>query len=363
MTGTAQHGAPDAPPVPVRRPDAVCRVVDGVLEATVVGSFSRLGPAARRRCEGWADPPRMEGRTAVVTGATSGVGLAVALGLARLGAAVHLVGRDPGRLGAAAATVASAAGVPTAGVPSSVADIADLDQVRALAGDVAARHRRVDVLVHGAGALTRRFAPTPQGAELTAGVQLLAPFLLTGLLLPVLGAAPGRARVLTVSSGGLYGARFSLEGLRPDPERYDGLATYALVKRAQLLLVHEWARRLGPDGPAFHAMHPGWVDTPGLAAGLPGFRRAMRPLLRTPADGADTVVWLAAAPEGAASTGGFWHDRHRRGEHRLPTTWLAPRRFGEARAALWAWCAEATGWDLDGPPGRPPGPSPVTSSR
>lgn len=365
MTGSGRHGAPVPSTAPARRQDPVCRVVDGVLEATVVGSFSRLGPAARRRCEGWTDPPRLEGRTAVVTGATSGVGLAAALGLARLGAAVHLVGRDPGRLDAATAAVAAA--VPTAAVSSSLADLADLDQVRALAADVSARHRHVDVLVHDAGALTRRFATTPQSAELTAGVQLLAPFLLTGLLLPVLGAASARARVLTVSSGGLYGARFSLAGLRPEPARYDGVATYALVKRAQLLLVHEWARRLGPEGPAFHAMHPGWVDTPGLAAGLPGFRRAMRPLLRTPADGADTVVWLAAAPEGAASTGGFWHDRHRRGEHRLPTTWLAPRRFAEARAALWAWCADTTGWDLDRLPGWPPGGQagspPVTSSR
>ncbi len=367
MTGSARHEVLAVPPVPARRPGAVCRVVDKVLEATVVGSFSRLGPAARRRCEGWTDPPGLEGTTAVVTGATSGVGLACAVGLARLGAVVHLVGRDPGRLDVATAAVAAAAGVPTAAVPSSVTDLADLDQVRALAAAVAARHRHVDVLVHDAGALTRRLVTTPNGAELTAGVQLLAPFLLTGLLLPALTAAPGRARVLTVSSGGLYGARFSLAGLRPDPDAYDGVATYALVKRAQLLLVHEWARRLGPDGPAFHAMHPGWVDTPGLAAGLPGFTRVMRPLLRAPADGADTVVWLAAAPEGAASTGGFWHDRHRRGEHRLLTTWLAPRRFDQARAALWAWCAEETRWDLDrpvGPPRDPPSGRPaVTTSR
>jgi dehydrogenase/reductase SDR family protein 12 len=351
VTGSARQGTPDVAREPPHRPDAVCRVLDGFLEATVVGSFSRLGPAARRRCERWTEPPRLDGMTAVVTGATSGVGLAAALGLARLGAAVHLVGRDPGRLDAATGAVAAAAGVPTAAVSSSLADLADLDEVRALAADVAARHHHVDVLVHDAGALTRQFATTPQGVELTAGVQLLAPFLLTGLLLPALAAAPGRPRVLTVSSGGLYGARFSLAGLCPDPEHYDGVATYALVKRAQLLLVHEWARRLGAGGPAFHAMHPGWVDTPGLAAGLPGFRRAMRPLLRSPGDGADTVVWLAAAPEGAASTGGFWHDRHRRGEHRLPTTWLAPRQFVEARAALWAWCAEATGWDLGPQPG------------
>ncbi|MGC8463634.1 MAG: SDR family NAD(P)-dependent oxidoreductase [Acidimicrobiales bacterium] len=328
-----------------RLPPWVCRVVDGVLEASVVGSFSRIGPDVRRRCEGWVDPPSLEGRTAVVTGATSGIGLATAIGLARLGGTVHLVGREPRRLDEAVRAVAEAARGAT--VSSSLTDLADLDQVRELANAVTARHRHVDVLVHNAGALNRHVSTTPQGVELTAGVQLLAPFLLTGLLLPVLDAGPERARVLTVSSGGLYAERFSMAALEPDPLHYDGVKVYAHVKRAQLLVAHEWAQRLGSGGPAFQVMHPGWVDTPGLASGLPGFRRLVRPLLRQPDDGADTVVWLAASAEGAGSTGGFWLDRHRRGEHRLPTTWLPPRQYAEARAALWAWCVERTGWDLD----------------
>ncbi len=328
-----------------RLPPWVCRVVDGVLEASVVGSFSRIGPDVRRRCEGWDDPPSLDGRTAVVTGATSGIGLAAAIGLARLGAIVHLVGREPRRLEEAVRAVAAVARGTT--VSSSLADLADLDQVRELASAVTARHRHIDVLVHNAGALNRQRATTPQGAELTAGVQLLAPFLLTGLLLPVLTTGPERARVLTVSSGGLYTKRFSLAALEPDPLHYDGVAVYAHVKRAQLLIAHEWAQRLGSDGPAFPVMHPGWVDTPGLASGLPGFRRYLRPLLRQPADGADTVVWLAASAEGTRSTDGVWLDRHRRGEHRIPTTWLPPRQYAEARAALWAWCVERTGWDLD----------------
>ena len=135
------------------------RIVDAVLEATVVGSFSRIGPEVRRRLARWEDPPAAAGRQMVVTGATSGLGLSAATELARLGASVCLVGRDPGRTDSAREP--SGRRPPGARVTTELADLGDLDQVAALADRLSARLDRLDVLVHNAGALlrTRRTSP------------------------------------------------------------------------------------------------------------------------------------------------------------------------------------------------------------
>ena len=173
---------------------------------------------------------------------------------------------------------------------------------------------------------------------------VLAPFRLTWLLGPLLRRS-GDANIVTVSSGGMYTQGFDLGRLEMPPDHYRGTTAYARAKRAQVVLSHEWARRWGPYGVASYASHPGWVDTPGLASGLPAFAR-LGPLLRTPAEGADTVVWLAAGAARRSGvsgplTEGFFHDRHRRGEHHLP--WTARGRTGAEGRALWDWCASRTG--------------------
>ena len=320
-------------------PGRLFRAVDAALEATVVGSFSRLGYEARSRLGHWEDAalPHLDGRTVLVTGATSGIGLATACRLARLGARVRFLARSPERAEAARGRIAAAGG-PGADVTYGLADMSDLDGVHEFAARFCADHATLDVLVHNAGALTREYRTAPDGTEATLASHVLGPFLLTGLLLPaLLRAAP--ARVLTVSSGGMYTQRLDPVALESGPEGYDGTVAYARAKRAQVALTGEWARRVPADAAVFHAMHPGWADTPGVVAGLPTFHRFMRPLLRTPDEGADTLVWLAAAAEPAASTGGFWLDRRRRSEHRLPWT-----RGGDA-GALWRLCVERTGID------------------
>ncbi len=225
-----------------------------------------------------------------------------------------------------------------------LADLGEFDQVRALADHFLSDHDRLDVLVHNAGALTRRRTLTGGGIELTVASQVAAPYLLTGLLLPALGAGIP-SRVIQVSSGGMYTQTFDLAALEMGPDEYDGTVAYARAKRAQLVLMHEWVRRMDGSGVIFQAMHPGWADTPGIRGSLPGFAKLIGPLLRTPEQGADTAVWLAAAPEGVESSGGFWLDRKRRWEHKAPWTHLSPEGFAEAGKQLWAWCAERTGWD------------------
>ncbi len=321
---------------------AVAKMVDEVLEATVVGSFSSIGPALRSRTAGWTPPPRMDGNTVLVTGATSGLGLAAATGLAGLGAEVVLTARGHDRAEQALAAVRRV--VPGASVSYLLADMGEFDQVRALADEFLAAHDRLDVLVHNAGALTKELTLTGSGVELTVASQVAAPYLLTGLLLPALAAA-APSRVIQVSSGGMYTQKFDLDTLEMGPDEYDGTVAYARSKRAQLVLMHEWVKRMDGSGISFHAMHPGWADTPGVQHSLPGFAKVMGPLLRTPEQGADTVVWLASSPAAVESTGEFWLDRRPRWENKAPWTRLSAAESVEAGAQLWAWCAKHTGWD------------------
>lgn len=309
------------------------RFADGALEFSIVGSFTRFGLLARRGLFDWeqsAAPPDLSGRVIVVTGATSGLGLEAARSFAGRGARVHLVGRDAGRLDRAVATLRRDTGSEM--LATSVADMGELDQVRTLAGELRSRYQRLDVLVHNAGALSATRLVNSQGVEATVASQVLGPFLLTDLLLPLLERTPG-ARVITVASGGMYAEKLDVDRLIMGPGEYRGSTAYARAKRAQVALNQEWASRTEGSGVTFHAMHPGWADTPGVAKSLPRFRRILGRSLRSPAEGADTIVWLAISPEVLESNGLFWHDRAPRSTSYLPGTSMAP---GE-KARLWDW--------------------------
>ena len=315
--------------------------VDAVAEATMAPSFIRVGIVVRKRLEGWGPPPSLSGRAVVVTGATSGIGMATALGLSRLGASVHIVGRDAVRAEEARSQVAAGGGGP---VEVDLADLSEPAAVEALGRRLAHRYRELAALVHCAGALSRSYSANSGGTEMTVATQVIGPHVLTAALAPSLGRAGGR--IVIVSSGGMYSQRFDLGHLEMGPDGYDGAVAYARSKRAQVLLAEAWAARFGAGGVPSYSMHPGWVDTPGLRAGLPRFYKLWRPLLRTPEEGADTAVWLAAggaAREGGAGGPGFYHDRRRRPTQRFPVT--HPSRPGDP-AALVEWCTERTGVTL-----------------
>jgi dehydrogenase/reductase SDR family member 12 len=322
----------------VTRFESARRCADAALEATVVGSFSRVGFVARRALFDWDAEPRvdMRGKVVLVTGATSGIGLAAATALAQRNADVWIVGRDETRTDAARRAISAAA--PESRVTTAIADLAVLDDIRSLAERVRGSLPHLDVLIHNAGALTHDLHYTADGLEITAQVHVVAPFLLTTELLPVLQAAPA-ARVITVSSGGMYTQRLDIDMLARPALPFDGVRVYANAKRAQVVLNARWSKHRAASGVVFHAMHPGWADTPGVRESLPRFRALMGPLLRTPSEGADTIVWLASDAHPLGSNGRFWLDRRPRLVAPLPRT-----RTTDADAErCWNWCAERAG--------------------
>ncbi len=319
-------------------PSPAARLVDWALEASVVGSFTRIGYHVRRSVFEWTplESLRLDGKVTVVTGGTSGLGRAAASAIAALGAQICIVGRDAERTERARRELSAAAGST---VEADLADLSSLAETAAFAARFAERHDRLDVLVLNAGALTHAYQVTDEGIELTFATQVLSPFVLVRALRPLLEAA-APSRVILVASGGMYTEPLDVAALDSGPAAYDGTKAYARCKRAQVVLAEEWTRHLLGTGIAVNAMHPGWADTPGLRTALPGFTRVVGPLLRTPGEGADTIVWLAAAPDAADPSGLFFFDRRPRPTHRLRRT----RRPDEAREAarLWRLCTERT---------------------
>ena len=307
------------------------RLVDAALEASVVGSFTALGYDVRSRIDNWQAPQRLDGRVALVTGATSGLGYAYAKGLAGLGATTWFIARNETRAKAVREELIVATGNPD--VQYLLCDMSDANAVRDVAASLRSQTTSLDVVVHNAGTIApeRRIVG---GVESTVASQLLGPYVLTMILVDHLRtAAPGR--VIFVASGGMYTQRFDLERLAALDGPFDGVRTYARVKRAQVVLTSAWARRFKPTSIAVAALHPGWVDTPGLRHSLPTFARLLGPWLRSPEQGADTGLWLAGASAMVRDSGAFWFDRRVRSPYHVPGT--RPRFPQSDEEQLVAW--------------------------
>lgn len=241
----------------------------------------------------------MATKVAVVTGASAGIGLHTALGLARAGMRVVMVGRNRERTEAACRRVTERA--PGAEIETVLADFASLDTVRALAADILGRHQRLDVLVNNAGLISPRFELSADGYEMTIAVNHLAPFLFTNLLLDRLKAsarAPEVSRIVTVASQAHKGARLDPATMMQSAD-WSPLSAYGRSKLANILFTRALARRLDPASVVASCLHPGMIATAignraGTLAGL-GWRLATW-FLPGPDTGAETSVFLATTP-------------------------------------------------------------------
>ena len=319
---------------PKTDPSLPATIVDTVLEAAIAPSFTKIGPAIRSRLFGWDDISSAPDRNIVITGANSGIGFAGASLLAQAGASVTIVARNPERGAAAVEKIENSTGRD---VSLRIADLSSLDSVDEFAHQLLDAGEPIDTLVHNAGALHNDRQVSVDGYELTLATHVIGPFKLTEMLRPLLrqGIDP---RIVTMASGGLYGQGISMSDLQTTRD-YTGTKAYARAKRAQLVLNSKWTNVLTNDGIRSYVMHPGWVDTAGVADALPGFGKIMGPLLRSPEDGADTLAWLATEPTQELGNGGFWLDRARRPEHRIPNTKSADGKVD----ALWRKISEMSG--------------------
>ena len=311
------------------------RAVDAALDRSLVLGYTTIGLAVRRALPGWpADPPAgaLAGRHVLVTGASSGLGIATVEGLVDLGATVHMLVRDEAKGTGVADRIRASR--PRAELRVWRCDVADLDDVRRFAADLAAEVPDLHAVVHNAGVMPPQRAESPQGFELSMAVHLLGPVVMTEALRGRLAGG----RVVLVSSGGMYAQPLRADDPDYRTGDYSPTTSYARSKRWQVEMAPLLAERWSVDAITVATMHPGWADTPGVQDSLPRFRALTRPVLRDDAQGADTSIWLAAV-EPAPATGRFWHDRVERPTHLRRRT----RPSDETRAAAWAWLREAAG--------------------
>eukprot|EP00741_Cyanophora_paradoxa_P007281 tig00001095_g7043.t1 len=287
----------------------------------------------------------------LITGANSGIGYAAAEELARKGAEVHILCRSPQRGREALEKLKKDTGNDN--IHLHIADLSVMKETREFAREFSKR-KRLDVLVLNAGYMPTAREETPEGIEKSFATNVLSGFALTAGLEDLLRrSAP--SRVINVTSAGMYTQRLDVSDLQSSQPPFDGVRVYAQQKRAQMVLTERWAERLAGSGVDVNAMHPGWVQTPGLRPlfeQAPSYRAQERNF-RTPAQGADTIVWLAAGAAPAGRSGRLFFDRKERWRH-MPLAFTESSRADAD--ALWGECARLAGISL--PPFPAPAPPP-----
>ncbi len=311
------------------------------LDATPFLSFDRLG---FQRHSIAFDPVDLDvdlyGRRCLVSGANVGIGYETALALADLGAEIVLLCAEEDHADDAVGGQEAAQSIREATGNRRVSVIElDLGSRRSIDAAVAdLRKSPVDVLVHCSRRYSEERVVTEDGFELSFANHVAGPHRLTSGLASALEASDD-ARVIWVSSGAMFARRVNVGDPHWTERDYDGGAAFAESKRAQVVLSELWAEAFDGTSVRVNAMHPGWVDASAIRTSMPLLRRLAKPILRTSAEGADTIIWLAASPSVEGRTGRFFFDRQAVRTHWLPST----RESSEDRERLWELCeAERT---------------------
>lgn len=281
-----------------------------------VARFSKLGYLKSKK-QWHPVSANMRGKHIVLTGATSGIGLAAAKELAHMGAGLTLVARDKARGEQLVESLVAETG--NQDITLQVADLAQMAQVESLVERLLESGRPIDVLVNNAGALFNPRQETSEGLEKSFALLLLGPYILTEGVLPLLQMSED-PRVVNVVSGGMYSQKLEVDKLQSEGSKYSGSVAYARAKRGLMVKTEQWAEAWKPLGISVNAMHPGWADTPGVETALPAFHKLTRRILRTPEQGADTIVWLATAREASLVSGKLFLDREPHTTHLIRST-------------------------------------------
>jgi dehydrogenase/reductase SDR family member 12 len=289
--------------------------------------FSRYGYTLSRRF--WTEPAgTLYKKNVVLTGGTSGIGKAAAFQLAEKKAFLTIIARNEKKAQQVQQDIIEKTGNPH--VDYLLADLSRMKDIKQVAKALQDAKKSIDILINNAGALFNERKETSEGFEQTFATDLLGVFYLTDLLKQSLLRSPG-ARIINVASGGMYTQKIAVDDLENRKGLYSGSKAYARAKRGVVILTRIWAQQLQQHGITVHAMHPGWVDTPGIERTLPEFHALVNRILRTPEQGADTIVWLAVSEKAGKSTGRFWLDRRPHETVVFPGTGESEKE----RQALW----------------------------
>nr|XP_039258437.1 dehydrogenase/reductase SDR family member 12-like [Styela clava] len=257
----------------------------------------------------------VKGRSYMITGSNSGIGKSAAIEIAKKGGTIHMVCRNSERADKAKDEIVTASG--NQDVHVHILDMSKLSEVHKFAHEFSTKQEKLDTLINNAGCMVNDRTMTSDNLEMNFATNTMGTYVLTISLLPLLKKA-SKPRVITVSSGGMYIQKLNVKNLQSE-HNFSGELAYAHNKRQQVILTEELAK-LHPDV-HFSTMHPGWADTPAVRSSMPDFHRQMGSRLRSPEQGADTIVWLALSNMALEQKSGqFFLDRKSQALH-LPLAW------------------------------------------
>jgi len=304
-------------------------------------AFSRTGFAQnQKKFEGSDLEVDISEKVFLITGANSGLGFATAHAIALRGGTVYMLCRNQERGEKAREEIIEQTGNDR--VHLQIIDVSSRSSIANFVTNWMESGERCDVLVNNAGVMPSDRQTTEDGIELTFATNTLGTFLLTNLMMPVLeDSAP--SRVVIVSSGGALTQKMDLSDVQFEKGSFDGTLAYAQTKREQIYLGELFEEKYGDRGVSFFSMHPGWADTPGVASSMPSFYDKMKDSLRSPEEGADTIVWLSIAEklENKLYGGKFFFDRAEADSH-LPLCCTSSSK--KEISQLWDICCDLSGW-------------------
>ncbi|XP_061073414.1 DHRS-12_like_SDR_c-like domain-containing protein [Conger conger] len=256
------------------------------------------------------------GRSFMITGANSGIGKATAIAIAKRGGVIHMVCRNKDKAEEARGEIIRE--TSNKEIHLHILDLSEPRKVWEFAEAFKKKYKSLNVLVNNAGSMVTQREVNSDGLEKSFATNTLGVYILTKSLIPLLEKS-SEPRVITVSSGGMLVQKLRTGNLQSERGRFDGTKVYAQNKRQQVVMTEQWSKV--HDTVHFSAMHPGWADTPAVAAVRPDFYRSMQDKLRSAEQGADTAVWLALSPAARATPSGrFYQDRRMVSAH-LPLAW------------------------------------------